>query len=74
MVAPMVSVTAMGVGMEAVMGVEVAGVAATDRRSASADFQAFLHQRDAGSRPGGRDTFLLHDKKVPKEACPASPV
>jgi len=27
----------------------------------------------AGTRPGGRDTFLLHDKKVSKEACPASP-
>jgi hypothetical protein len=25
----------------------------------------------AGTRPGGRGTFLLHDKKVPKEACPA---
>ena len=28
---------------------------------------------NAGTRPGGRDTFLLHDKKVPKEACPAAP-
>ena len=26
-----------------------------------------------GVRPGRRDTFLLHDKKVPKEACPAAP-
>ena len=25
----------------------------------------------AGSRPGGRPSFLLHDKKEGKEACPA---
>lgn len=24
----------------------------------------------AGTRPGGRGPFLLHDKKGPKEACP----
>jgi hypothetical protein len=30
-------------------------------------------QARAGSRPGRRGTFLLHDRKVPKEACPASP-
>ena len=27
----------------------------------------------AGSRPGGRGTFLLRGKKVPKEARPAAP-
>ena len=70
----MASVTAMGVGMVGVTveGV-VAGVAATDRRIVSADSWGFLRKGDAGSRPGGRDTFLWHDKKVPKEACPASP-
>ncbi len=26
----------------------------------------------AGTRPGGRVTFLLHDKKVTKESCPTS--
>ena len=34
----------------------------------------FCWQRLAGSRPGGRLTFLSHDKKVSKEACPAASV
>jgi phenylacetate-CoA ligase len=44
------------------------------RRSSSADFFHFAPTSRAGSRPGRRGTFLLHDTKVPKEACPASPV
>ena len=40
------------------------------RRIASADFQVFSSKGDAGTRPGGRDTFLLRGKKVPKETRP----
>jgi hypothetical protein len=34
--------------------------------------EAPCHNNAAGSRPGGRVTFLLHDKKVTKETCPAT--
>jgi len=37
------------------------------RRIASADYWPWCLYRDAGTRPGGRDTFLLRGKKVSKE-------
>jgi hypothetical protein len=40
---------------------------------ASADFQIHRSNGVAGSRPGGRGTFLQRGKKVPKETRPAAP-
>jgi len=43
------------------------------RRVTIADYWGRALNQPAGTRPGRRGTFLLHDKKVPKETCPAAP-
>ena len=43
------------------------------RLTFSFNFGLGLDAKLAGTRPGGRGPFLLHDKKGPKEACPTAP-
>jgi hypothetical protein len=62
MAAPMDSVTAMAEGMVAVMEVVGAGVAATDRRSAGADFLPSL-PRPRRVSPRQATDFLVRARK-----------